>query len=602
MDIELIKMFHVALSDEKKVDFKTLNEKAILSGYIVHPDACTESVLEFIEQQYTDPNSTFYKTWEDITSKNRLELFIDQIVHYASTYGTDFTDTPYIPNNRESDIPDLKNYKLILPITRKELIKKCVDTLSSKIALKSETVMILCDFLCEEKIDTYIIDSLANKEAICYLCFKLNFLPKDKFNLFRYIIYQTTGSLLIIKNKELIDKIAYSPNKFDFNVLSEEQLIVLSSIFFRFKELFLAFKKRSIYGKETNNAPIINKLRRLAKKHHQPLKESIWNHIFSGNPEDALYITSHIEELSTFKIVSLMQLCLIKLQEPENNLYLIRNQKIFLREGYKPHVSKKYVKDLYTFLNKELISRISKKLSSFDHKFTFKSSPYFHVSCPTSEKNFIGNYPFGTYYDLSNHNYICCYWRNEWGVNDLDLSFCDARGFKIGWNAEYNENGLLYSGDMTTANPEATEIIYFSKEPVKGIVKVNEFSGNEKYSFRMLFGQEEIKDLKRNYMIDPNSIKFSVDIDSAYNENIIGIVGNNRFILSNINSGNAIVSKVDPNGEKLMNSLLLKTCSSIPLDGILREAGAKEVDVSYKESVDLDLTQLNKDDLIKLFS
>ena len=47
-------------------------------------------------------NSTFYKTWNDVTSKSRLHLLVDQLVHYMTTYGTDFTDYHPYSSARQS--------------------------------------------------------------------------------------------------------------------------------------------------------------------------------------------------------------------------------------------------------------------------------------------------------------------------------------------------------------------------------------------------------------------------------------------------------------------------------------------------------------------
>ena len=105
MNTELIKIFGVAVSEPTEMlSFATVNTEAVKKGYIVHPDACTKSVLNFIREQNVDYNSTFYKTFEDVTSKSRFELFIDQVLHYASTYGTDYQGEAYVPNENYKDI------------------------------------------------------------------------------------------------------------------------------------------------------------------------------------------------------------------------------------------------------------------------------------------------------------------------------------------------------------------------------------------------------------------------------------------------------------------------------------------------------------------
>ena len=124
MNTELIKIFGVAVSEpNESVDFANLNAKAVQKGYIVHPNACTRSVEKFINSINVDYNSTFYKTFEDVTSKSRLELFIDQIFHYASTYGTDFEGETYVPNSEYAKTQKFvfDKYKVIVAVSEKEI-------------------------------------------------------------------------------------------------------------------------------------------------------------------------------------------------------------------------------------------------------------------------------------------------------------------------------------------------------------------------------------------------------------------------------------------------------------------------------------------------
>lgn len=72
MDYRLIKMFNKAL--EAPFDLKTFNEvntKALKAGYLVHPNcACSEDVRKFLKEESFNPNLTFYKTFEDVLSRN----------------------------------------------------------------------------------------------------------------------------------------------------------------------------------------------------------------------------------------------------------------------------------------------------------------------------------------------------------------------------------------------------------------------------------------------------------------------------------------------------------------------------------------------------
>ena len=70
-------------------------------------------------------------------------------------------------------------------------------------------------------------------------------------------------------------------------------------------------------------------------------------------------------------------------------------------------------------------------------------------------------------------------WINRKGedwANDLDLSFLDINLKKIWRNSDYNnkEKTVIYSWDMTLANPEATELLYFKKD-IEWMVNINRY-------------------------------------------------------------------------------------------------------------------------------
>jgi hypothetical protein len=78
----------------------------------------------------------------------------------------------------------------------------------------------------------------------------------------------------------------------------------------------------------------------------------------------------------------------------------------------------------------------------------------------------------------------------------------DSKGNKIGWNSNFfdAEKSFLYSGDMTIANPEATELLYRKNESdIEGIVKVNPYFSKPNAKYKLFFAQEPIKKLQINY-------------------------------------------------------------------------------------------------------
>ena len=629
MNTQLIKLFNVALVENEKMSmsqFKEINQLAAQVGYFVHPDVCNSSVLSFLKEQVINPNATFYESWIDVTSKTRLELLFDQLFHYLTTYGTNFAlGNGYVPNDGDNDAPllDYSLFKTIMPISREELYNKCLGMLTSGVALKKETMRACADFVIEEVHNGALInvDEIKNREALVYICTSLNIWPSNAMNLFRTLMYLTTDDTLIVNNDATINKIKRSSHPFNFNKLGENDLARLSSIFLRFKNLFLAFK----HNTNVDNKSVINKLRKLAVTYHRPFIAGFWQTLFS-EPKIEEDIRLHLSELTTFKKVALMQTCLERIGNADNKIYVIRNGKIFFKEGCQaqmPYVT--YYVQVYNILRESVIEALKAnsqkevivadiETEGVEPTVTTVKKPKvvkvyngMSVALPTSEKSYIGNYPFGTSYELTNNNFVACYWRNEWGTHDYDLSLTDDRGEKIGWNARYynGAQNIIYSGDMTEAQPEACEVIkIFDPTDFMAVVKINQYRGNAKSKFELLFGQTTKEyEAYQNFMVDPNEIKFRATIEHEDKKELqIALIANNKVTLMEVHSGNSIVSRAFGKSKEYMNALADKTRYFVDAAELLKEAGYEIVDETYTGDVDVDFANLEKDSLIKLMA
>lgn len=583
----IIDLFNKAIPTTHKLNFGSVNKESTKLGYIVHPDVCNPDVVKWLDKQRFNPNSTFYKNWNDIVSKNRLELFLDQIKHYASTYGTGFTGDVYLPEG-SLEIPNITEFKVITPITKEEVISRCENMLFSGIALKEETMKNVLDILnwLNHKID---VDKVKNKEAKMILCKNYNLLPSDATELVRYLVYLHTNSTLLIKSPDVIKTI--SANRINItkivNQFGEEKL---ASVFFRFKPIFLAFKKYHA------NAKLINKLRRLANKFHKPMAEGFFETLLS-NKENVYQLENRLKTINNFKKISLLQTINVRLKELGDKVYLVRNQKIFIKpdQNYK-YTDTDYLKVVYSIIYEDLVNSLREKACKI------RLPQGVNLTLPTSEKSFIGNYPIGSSFDFSDSdNIIGINWREEDGASDLDLSLTQIDGKKYGWNAAYtNENNsIIYSGDMTSANPESTELFYAKNGVKPCIVKVNLFRGYDKSKFKFFIAKEKITGNNfRNHMVNPNNILITVDCEMDSKEKTLGVVGDNKFILAQFRSGKGAVS-----GDSVTNrytEYAMNTLDTyVDMRKVLTDAGFTFVE---KESeAEIDLTKLSKDSLIDLF-
>ena len=608
MDIKLIRMFNKALPGEE-VDYKKIAEAATRAGYIVDPKCATVDVLKFLREQRMNPNSTFYKTWDDIVSKSRLELYLDQIKHYASTYGNAAADSAiaqsvtdgtvdveygikgngYVPN-AEPPVVDYTKFRVIKAASEEEIRDDILAMFESGSAMSSDTIDVCIEFLKENHfLKSINIDSIKNKEAQTIIAVKTKKYPNDEFGLLRAIVYTYTGSAMLIKDRITINTIkgvnGFEPkDRFDFAILSDRQLINLSRIFLRYKPLFLAMKG---YGE---NAKYVNKIRRLAEKNHKPMQKGFWETVLTLNEgvdkkARLQSAKSKISELNNFRKVQIMQSIRERMvgKDMDGKMYVIRNGKMFVREGYVPTIDLEYLMNLYNILKDALVESLKAKATSFYVR------PELHLTCPTSEKNFLGNYPMGTSVEFGDSdNVIGVYWRNEWGTRDFDLHVLDDKGYQFGWNSSYSSRDVIYSGDMTNADPEAAELFYFKKGVPDGVVNLNKFNGSDISHYRLFVAKEKMTEkLKRSqsrwrgdldFMCDPNNIVFEAMLDfNGGGQQTVAYLHNSRLYLMQLHSGYGRVS-TRTNNNIIQQANKVKADSYIDLIPILEEAGFTRLD------------------------
>lgn len=574
------------MSESNMLSFEEVNKISSKHGYIVHPNACTLNVVNFLHEQNIDYNSTFYKNWSDVTSKTRLELYFDQIKHYFSTYGTNFSGEMFLPEGT-LEIPNFELYKFIYPITRQELINKIVGVFSSGIALKQSTIE---DYISILKYLAYNIDInlVKNKEAKLILYKQLGIVPKNVDEFVRFLIYTATNNTLLISNGETIRAIHNSNIKIG-KYVEQFGYKKLAESFLRHKDILLAFKKIR------DNKSVLNKLNKLAKVYHKPLQENWFDKILSDSeyyPE----LIKNIDIINNFKKINLMQTIKIRLRELDNRFYIVRNQKMFVKNSTLK-INKFYLSDVYNILEKSLIESLSKK------KCTVKMSENIHLTLPTTEKSFIGEFPVGTSFDYSkNDNIFGIHWKGVDGVRDLDLSLISVDGKKYGWNSHYTnvDNTIIFSGDMTSANPEATELFYAKKGFKPSLVNVNLYSGNINSKYTMFLATEKVDKLTRNYMVNPNNIIFRAECEMDSYQKIIGVLTDTKFILGQFRTGKGRVAYNDITS--LYTNYTLDTLNCyIDMKSILERSGFNIV-TDNQSDVDIDLSNPTKDVLINLFS
>lgn len=278
----------------------------------------------------------FKKTKPIIINKYKTSQIIDYITQHEELLHQSSIQLPFVPWTL-SIIEDI-------PIHRLTCMAK--DMLYS---IQDHSIPIMKNILIiigTKKVD---LTRIKNKKTLCIFCAHHHIVPINPEDILRYIIFKTTGTVLLIKNHDIIQSIRSS----DVNVadLLTDYKVALSTVFNRFKPLFLSFKPRY--------AAQINKISRLAKQQ--------------------IRLTKQIRSpLSTFDLLRLYK----HIHPPK--LYLIRNGTMWCDVKYNTR---------YMAIKNALYERLKSR--------TFMVQKNVIPAIPTSRNLFSGDYPIGTVFELN---------------------------------------------------------------------------------------------------------------------------------------------------------------------------------------------------------
>ncbi len=583
MSISVIKLTNRALVGND-ISFEDINKLAYKVGYVVDPRCCTEAVRDYLNTRPTDYNSTFYKSWDKVANSSRFDIWIDQIKSYIANY---VLNVQYVPN-KGSEQPEFTDLKVILPITQEEVNEVCCSMLYSGIALGEDTLNMILEVITD--VD---IEKVKNKEALVHLHKKFGTVPTDNVEFVRYLIFLATGKTLLIKDKTTLAALRIT----DINLpklIEAFGIEKLAEVYFRFRPIFTAL------GKVKRNKPIVNKLDKLADKYHVPMKTGFFESILS-NPKLLVDLPNRLKECSNYKKVLLLQTIKVRQKELDMQFFLVRNNKIWAKE--KKVSSKNYYSTIYSIIYQSLVDSMSKKACEI------KLPKGINLALPTSEKSYVGLFPIGTSFDLTDKDTILGIHRlkeNAYGY--LDFSLSSTNNDKIGWNAKFKdeEGKIMFSGDICDWNrsKEVAELYYCANGFKENyILKVNDFDRQGNIPFKFFIAQEAIdtdsdRFKERNYMVNQNNIKFEIDLVIEGGEQSIGVITPEKLILAKFRTGNAEVAGVSITNRYAKYAEDIMDCY-VNLEQVLTDAGFT---INSGNEPDIDLTKLSKDTLISLLA
>ena len=569
MEKQVYKIFgKVLITNKPKVTQAEMLAVSLPLGFFVPENLCYEWLWEYFKDQQWNPNSTFYQSWYDIMSKDRWELFIDQICHYASTYGTDFQGETWLPEHTQLPAFPFKELKVVEGIEQDELMQKVHNLAYSAAAMTTETI----DFLINSGID-FELGKVKNREL------KLRLIPygykfTDGQECLLWILWRTCGITMLVKNKETLDAIGANPVPSQLKSTIEANKEILASVFHRNKDVFMQFKKTP----ELKN--LVNRIRKLANKHHRPMEKSLWLMLdkMSFGQRRNLY-----GKASIFKLVQVYN----ALSNP-TGYYVIRNGKAYYREGRQRTVNNALLREILAYV----AAKVADKYNVLEPVALPKG---IELAMPMSEKSFIGDIPMGSYVDCAEKNtMIGIYWRNEWGARDLDLHTKLTDGTTIGWNSRFKDDNrsVIFSGDMTNADPDATEVMWFKEKPMDSIVSVSEYNGKSKYNYDIFIAQELTTDFHKSYMVDPRNVIYRTNLSFENAKDVtLGFFQDGKFVFHSCQIGKGIIpNEIRTN---ILNHLI--SCHYLTVREVLERAGITISD-------DAETKLMSKGDLLEFFS
>ena len=594
-----------------------VDEDCLKQGVAI-PENAPNEVKDFACRYYgvdhLKINQSFHKDYSTVAKADLETLVIQQAINYATTYGFEamgMSADAYVPNEKLDTVEVLKTFTIINPISKAELKERIIELASSSIALSSFTLKNIKHLL------TYIdnIDVIKNRELRSLWYEANNRVPSDAEEFIRYLIYIGTGSTLKINSPEFkafwkwtkkfqpedLDKV----NKALSTYNAENGLIPLAKIWYRNEWFFLAVKNNG-------NRTIINKIRKLAYKHYQPVKTDIMSLMTSKefSDEELGECAKRLKKVTTYKLFAIYNTLSYSKQNSSLIAYRVRNGKTFIKEAER-NIPEDIDKKMQLVL-----SEIQSRIDLTGQSFYIPAGISYGV--PTSEKAFIGNVPENTVIELDKPEddlILGIHWNNvetEEGEEriDLDLHAYDELGRSFGWNAHYKDkdNEVLFTGDMTDApSPNGASEFFFVSKNVKAnmIMSVTNFTRRGfKVPFDIIIAKaDHTQEVDKNYVVNPNNIIFKMSSETTEEATLGTVIFGDKiqFVMSAQSVNTGIGGMTEEYSQKLAKITESKLESALTLEEVLTSCGAKIV-TSKIDAIDLSLETISKDTIISLFT
>ena len=617
---------------EKGQEIKDLQNQLLSVGIFIEPsvllnaEAKATDIKKLAEELYgvklAKINSTFYKTFEEMQSKSDFELFVDQVLHYGSTYGQidafkNHGDI-YEPNALdEATVTELqkfvKKFAILEGITVDELAEKINTLFNSGIALNSEDIKELMNVVNYYKL-TIDYTLVKNKEVAVILAERYGIMPANFDEFMRLVFKQVTGSTMLVKDRLTKHAFEYlQPTKANelaemFNAyIKQFGLRQVTENVMRYRKFVLLIRKRA--NQKYNK--LFNVITKRSKTDKKPRVNAVMNNV--ANPTISLQkLEESAKNATIFQIVrainALKERELVLGKDDVKMLYRIRNGKTWLATKDFDRGTASLIKERIALLTDILIEKVGHNV---DKNIIFAPTNY---AMPVSTKQFVSDVtPEYTTIHVDGDLKIGVAWDKN---ADLDLHARTLTGESLGWNSYYRREGIYYSGDMTRLNKHgfAAEYMLFEhgvfKEPALltispyGVYTRDEFS----YALIVLNDNEKVKSNEaKNIMTTYQNIvyKDKISVNPQHSRDLALIIPKDNGFDVILTNNTSLIGNGVPHAEiqdTILEIVNRKNESRYKLHDLLSDANKDAIVFTDKQALleYLDTNELSLDDVLDL--
>ena len=456
------------------------------------------------------PMNTLFSREERETA-DPFHLISKQILHYIEVYGL---DSPGLFNLEVSN-GQLVTMTFVSGVTADELRDMVLTILHRNAPFKNGSdLKDIVDYYSVE----FDIDEVKNNELRILLFDPLIHTFSDGDDVVRWICKDSakeSKDALLIKSPQMMEAVKANASNIGAEFL-ERHALPLAQVFNRHKKLILSLKNKT-------NKGVINRISKMSKSCHVPLRESISKSFISKALAGTIGfdVLDKLSVRDKFKYLNLLE---YKMLQGDTDAFIIRNGKIHLETGRKV-----WKKEDIERVAIEVLSSLERDLSGLKgRKILLDASVQYGLT--VSRKQTIGSLPFGTKVvpnEDSKRISSGIYWENGWGATDLDLSTVDVNGNRTGWGqySGYDRgNTIAFSGDLTNARNGAME--FMTSENVEYGLFVNIFNGQTGCEVEIVVGDDDNN--KKNWIANP-IIREKTSLGSR--NMILGFVRGKEFVV-----------------------------------------------------------------------